>query len=268
MTQRKVTGTEAGFSGDEQIRIALRAIVEKGGKAQIEDIYKALEAELEPKGFTLSPQGRASLRFFVNSVAVKAGYIKPYDKSSPGWEITASGRQLIIVPEEEPETVIDVDESIEVKVKSNSARGIAFERYILDLLKKMYPNFFWYHQGVHKSNERGIDFIGDSIDPNDHQKIGVQVKFHAPSNAPTDKEWYKFLAGCFARRVDSAIFITTGKLTAEQRRESGEASRLLIMEGKDEINRIAQLYGIPTFELFDDKQDFAEEDQNGQRLLF
>jgi|GEM_PF-1611232 len=269
MELRAVTGNEAGYSGDDQIKIALRAIMEKGGKASTDEIYRALEIELNSKGFTLSVQGKASLRFFVNSVAVKAGYIRPYDKNYPGWEITSAGKQLINTQEEETETVIDVDENTEVRVLSNSARGIAFEKYILELLKKMYPKYLWYHQGVHKSNERGLDFIGDSIDLNAHvlAKIGVQVKFHAPNNAPATLEWLKFLSGCFTRRVDSAIFVTTGRLTPEQRRESGEVGRLLIMEGKDEINRIAQQHNYQTFELFDDNQAYTE-DVAGQQLLF
>ena len=120
------------------------------------------------------------------------------------------------------------------------------------LLKAAYPYYAWYHQGIHKRNERGIDFIGNRIgDAVDEPKsIGVQVKFHAAKSAPTQLEWLKFLSGCFARRLESAIFITSGKLTSEQRREAQEA-RITIIEGREEISRLAKLHSIGNFELFE-----------------
>ena len=89
---RLVTGSEAGISGDEQIRIALQAIVENGGIAQIQQIYAAVEAVLKERGFRLSKQGKASLRFFVNKVAVEAGYVYPHDQRKRGWRITPKER--------------------------------------------------------------------------------------------------------------------------------------------------------------------------------
>jgi hypothetical protein len=120
------------------------------------------------------------------------------------------------------------------------------------LLKKIYPHYAWYHQGVHKSRERGLDFIGSQIGKiTDHpQFIGVQVKFHATDTVPSPLEWFKFLAGCFARQIDQAVFVTTGRLTSEQRREAGEA-RIVVIEGREEITRIANLHNIEEFELFD-----------------
>ena len=79
----------------------------------------------------------------------------------------------------------------------------------------------------------------------------VQVKFHQAKYAPTQMEWLKFLSGCFARRVDSAVFITTGQLTAEQRREAREAN-VIVIEGQNEVSRLAALYKIERFELFDE----------------
>ena len=64
------------------------------------------------------------------------------------------------------------------------------------------------------------------------ENIGVQVKFHQASSAPSEREWLKFLAECFARRLDRTVFITTGRLTGEQRREAGEANIVLSREGK------------------------------------
>ena len=54
-----IKGTDAGLTGDEQVRIALRAIAERGGVAQMSDIYAEFEAILNPQGYTLSEQGRA-----------------------------------------------------------------------------------------------------------------------------------------------------------------------------------------------------------------
>ncbi len=76
--------------------------------------------------------------------------------------------------------------------------------------------------------------------------IGVQVKLHGPSNAPTEIEWLKFLSGCFARRVNRAMFITTGRLTGEQHREAIEAS-VIVLAGREEVNRICEQYSVEPF---------------------
>jgi hypothetical protein len=80
---RQATGFEAGLSGDDQIRIALQRMIERGGEAQMPDIYEAVEARLRSKGFALSKQGRASLRFFVNK-RNRAGGSRLKVRSSPG----------------------------------------------------------------------------------------------------------------------------------------------------------------------------------------
>ena len=67
------------------------------------------------------------------------------------------------------------------------------------------------------------------------------------NSSPTKEEWLKHLAGCFVRTIDKAIFITTGKLTSEQRREAGEA-KITIIEGKEELDRIAKEYKIEAYE--------------------
>jgi hypothetical protein len=71
---------------------------------------------------------------------------------------------------------------------------------------------------------------------------------HQPNNAPTQDEWLKFLAGCFARRVESAIFVTTGRLTGAQRREAQEA-KVIVLEGAAEISRLARPHSVEPFEL-------------------
>jgi hypothetical protein len=74
---RFVTGSELGLSGAEQIRLALETISQNGGIATISQITAAVENKIAAQDpqCRLSPQGKASLRFFVNRVAVDAGYI-------------------------------------------------------------------------------------------------------------------------------------------------------------------------------------------------
>jgi hypothetical protein len=252
MDQRiEVTGAEAGLTGDEQIRIALQTIIAGGGVAQMSDIYQAVERRLN--GLMLSVQGKASLRKLVNTIAVQAGYIYPHDSNNPGWRITPEGKEFLGLEPAPAEEVVNVDTQQREIRPSNTAKGTAFEHYVLRLLKRIYPHYTWYHQGQHKTKERGLDLIGSQIGESlsHNQSLGVQVKLHAANTAPSSEEWLKFLAGCFARRVEGAIFVTTGRLTSEQRREAGEA-KVVVIEGREEIRRIAQLYEIDEFEFFDD----------------
>jgi hypothetical protein len=253
---RKTTGFDAGLSGDDQIRLVLQRIVDRGGEAEMADLYAAVEDRLGPMGLTLSDQGRASLRFFVNNVAVKAGYLHPHDRTNPGWRITAEGREFAGSPAAAAQVAVNVDTGSEEQVPSNAAQGAAFERWVLLLLRAAYPHYAWYDQGRHKHNERGLDFVGARIgDSKDEPRsIGVQVKLHQPNNAPAQAEWLKFLAGCFTRRVDRAMFITTGRLTGEQRRESQEAS-VIVIEGASEILRMASLHGVERFDLSERETD-------------
>ncbi len=243
-----ITGAKAGLSGEDQIRIALHAINANGGTARMPELYSAVEKHMNGK--KLSTQGEASLRNFINRVAVKAGYV--FQESPRTWRITANGKEFLNADATAVEEVFNLVTERTETAPSNSVRGTAFENYILDLLKNIYPHYTWYHQGVHKSKERGLDFIGSQIGKvTDHpQFIGVQVKFHAADTVPTSIEWFKFLAGCFARQIDQAVFITTGRLTSEQRREAGEA-RVVVIEGREEIKRIANIYRMEEFELFE-----------------
>ena len=253
---KEATGFEAGLSGDDQIRVALQRMIERGGEAQMPDIYEAVEARIRPKGFALSRQGRASLRFFVNRVAVQAGYVYPHDKENPGWRITPEGREFAGSPVANEEVAVNVDTGAEVRLLPNSAQGAAFERWVLILLWATYPYYAWYDQGRHKATERGLDFVGTRLGDsnNEARSIGVQVKLHQPNNAPTQAEWPKFLAGCFARRVESAIFVTTGRLTSAQRREAQEA-KVIVLEGAAEISRLASLHSVEPFELSERSTD-------------
>jgi hypothetical protein len=94
-----------------------------------------------------------------------------------------------------------------------------------------------------------LDLIANRIGEHhsEHKTIGVQIKNHKETSVPTKEEWLKFLAGCFVRHIEEAMFITTGKLTSEQRREAGEA-KVTVIEGIEELNRIAKLYKYKTYD--------------------
>jgi len=251
-----VTGYQVGLTADEQIVIGLRSMVDHGGQATMQQIYDAVEARLN--GRRLSEQGRASLRRLINSAAVQAGYVYPHDRANPGWRITPEGKEFLTQPQLMTEEVVNVDTEQHELVPSNSVRGTAFEHYMLAMLRQIYPHYTWYHQGLHKLNERGLDLIGNRLGGTERElgSIGVQVKLHRKQNAPTQMEWLKFLAGCFARRVDRSIFVTTGRLTSEQMREAGEAS-VIVIEGQDEVTRLAHVHGLTEFELFGEGDDVA-----------
>jgi len=243
MPKKKVTGSQIGLSGEDQIRIGLKTILKQGGEASMSDIYSAVERELG--GNELSNQGKASLRYFINTTAVRAGFVYPYDKNSPSWKITPEGREYIEAYPPSEEDVVNVDTGKTEKAVSNTVRGAEFEKSILMLLQKMYPHYTWYHQGKHKKNERGIDFIGNPIGETMFERptIGVQVKLHKPNSAPTETEWLKFLAGCFVRKLDQAIFVTTGRLTGNQRREAGEGG-ITVIEGIENLLDLSETFSI------------------------
>jgi hypothetical protein len=249
----ELTATEAGLTQDEVIRIVLKAIISNGGVASIQEIYNAVNTNLAERNTTLSEQGKNSLRRLVNTTAVKAGYIYLHDPENHGWRITQDGREFLnLYQEDETETVFDTETQQDVTVVSNVTLASAFEHFCIDLLKKIYPFYTWYHQGRHKKNERGLDIIGERLGEtiDEPKTIGIQVKLHKSSSTPTKEEWLKFLAGCFTRKIDKAIFITTGKLNGEQRREAGEG-QIAIIEGKDEINRLSDLYKLEYFEFIE-----------------
>jgi hypothetical protein len=107
---REGTGTDAGFSTEDQIKIMLRRILDLGGTAQITGFYNAVEEVLQKQGWTLSKQGKTSIRFFINKVAVEKGYVLPHDKENPGWHITPEGRQFI--EPDSPTNQLNLDEKM------------------------------------------------------------------------------------------------------------------------------------------------------------
>lgn len=89
----KITASEANLSRERQIIIALTAIIGKGGCAQMQHIYEAVEEHMSDA--ELSIQGKASLRELINRVAVKRGYIHAHTPKNPGWRITLAGKEFI-----------------------------------------------------------------------------------------------------------------------------------------------------------------------------
>ena len=134
-----LTGAAAGLNGAAQVRIAVKCIFDCGGAATTQQLYDALEAQM--KGRRLSEQGKASLRFYINKVAVRLGYVYAHARSNPGWHITPKGRRLLAA------TPADIDTRQHSTGAANAARGSAFERYVLDLLRLLYPGYAWYPQG-------------------------------------------------------------------------------------------------------------------------
>jgi hypothetical protein len=101
-----VTGTKAGLSGNQQILIALKAIANNGGSANMQQIYDAVESHLG-ENQQLSKQGKDSLRFFINSVAVKRGYVYPHNPDNPGWHITPEGNRLLSISAEDQDKELE-----------------------------------------------------------------------------------------------------------------------------------------------------------------
>ena len=242
MSANEVTGAEAGLTGDDQIRIALNEIVRRDGIAQMAEIYTAMEERLD--GRVLSEQGRASLRRLINWNAVRAGFVYPFAPENPGWRITPEGREFLGgFPEQEE--VVNVDTGESETAPAQTVASAAFEQAVLTLVKRMYQHYAWYHQGRHKKNERGLDLIGTPVGEEyaDRPTIGVQVKLHATNNCPTDGEWLKFFAGCFVRSINQAIFVTTGRLSGNQRREAGEA-KVIVIEGIQNLTDLCSSFGM------------------------
>lgn len=241
-----LTGAAAGFNGAAQVRIAVKCILDCGGTATTQQLYDALEAQM--KGRRLSEQGKASLRFYVNKIAVRLGLVYAHVRSKPGWHITPKGRRFLVAPPAVV-TLAGIDKGQQGTGATNSARGSAFERYVLDLLRLLYPGYAWYPQGEDKKNERGLDFIGNLVKhhPGEPGRLGVQAKCHAPGAKASQEEWTKFLEGCTLRQVDRPIFITTGRLSSKHHQEA-QLAGVLVIQGRDEIDRFAKEHGLYSFE--------------------
>lgn len=87
---KQVTGAQAGLDRQAQILVALAVMEAGGGTASISQIIQGVDARLGP-GLSFSYQGEQTLREYVNRAAVNQGLVHPYDRSKPGWRITAAG---------------------------------------------------------------------------------------------------------------------------------------------------------------------------------
>jgi hypothetical protein len=239
----EVTATEAGFSRSDIYLVVFKEMINNPNGLTTQNIYQIINDILIKNGKILSKQGQASIRFFINKSAVEDGFVYPHQDGDQYWKITPEGKKLISEEKDQTELVFNEETQKEEYTISNTVKGTLFEKYVLGLLKIIYPYYSWFHQGVQKNNERGLDLIAQKIGEvrNEANILGVQVKCHQQNTTPTQIEWLKFLAGCFARHIDKAIFVTTGHLSSEQRREAGEA-KITVIEGIDELNRIAKEY--------------------------
>jgi hypothetical protein len=246
---KAVTAAKAGLKKENIYTIVFSAALENQGSLEMAQIYDLINAELSKNDFCLSDQGKSSLRRLINNGAVNDGFIFPFDKAKSGWRVTQEAKELIQQQSTQTELVFNQETEKEELFVSNTVRGALFEKYCLGLLKVIYPFYSWFHQGMQKNHERGLDLIAEKIGEinSEYESIGVQIKNHQENSTPTEKEWLKFMAGCFVRHIDKAIFITTGRLTSEQRREAGEA-KITVIEGIEELNRIAREYKYEKYE--------------------
>jgi len=246
-----VTYKEAGLTKGDVYSLIFNKMEKYPDGWESKDIYSIVNEKLAEKSKTLSKQGEKSLRGLMSASYKNDGFFHPYEKEKK-WRLTNEGKKKIEEGKKQEELVFNTETGKEETEKSNisnAVKGTMFELYALELLKKMHPFYSWFHQGKQKNNERGLDLIANRIgeEHSKHKTIGVQIKNHKETSAPQNIEWLKFLAGCFARHIEEAIFITTGKLTPDQRREAGEA-KVVVIEGIDELNRIAELYKYKTYE--------------------
>jgi hypothetical protein len=88
-----MSGDAAGFDGNAQIQIALKALAANGGSGTVAFLYRALEAEMHPH--TLSGKGKAALRCFINRKASRLGFVEAerVARLAATWNITQKGRE-------------------------------------------------------------------------------------------------------------------------------------------------------------------------------
>ena len=68
------TASDAVLAIDQQLRIVLNRIIEKGGQASMSDLFAAINVHLVALGLVLSEQGEADPRNLDNSVGARADY--------------------------------------------------------------------------------------------------------------------------------------------------------------------------------------------------
>ena len=253
---KEVTYTEAGLTKENVYTLIFTEMLNNPNGLETKEIYDIVNNKLAEKSQVLSAQGKATLRNLINKYAVLEGYVYPHDKDNPNWHLTNAGKGLVENQGKQKELVFNTETQKNETEIPNTIKGAILENYVLGLLKQMHPYYSWFHQGIQKNNERGLDLIANKIGEShsEYKTIGVQIKNHEKTSAPTKEEWLKFLAGCFVRHIDEVIFVTTGKLNSEQRLEAGE-SKITVIEGIEELNRIAKLYNYKSYDEYNNENE-------------
>lgn len=91
----KMTGAQAGLSGQQQVRLLLQAMVDHGGAATMAVFYATVEKAMAPH--VLSGVGKAAVRCYVNRTCLKKGYVEAdrTARQTALWQITSVGRALV-----------------------------------------------------------------------------------------------------------------------------------------------------------------------------
>jgi len=244
---REVNITQSGLSKVDLYPIIFTAMSRNQDSLEMNEIHDAVNEKLAETQQILSEQGKKSINTLISKCAKEEGYVFSYSRNN--WRLTDEGSDFI--EDKEEQEGVDITGPDEVKM-SNNRRGTLFEKYVLGLFTRIHPNYVWFRQGRLTQHERGLDLIAKPIgeSTSQYKSIGIQVKHHIneKDTIPTDY-WNKFLQGCFVRRIDEAIIVTTGKLTGEQYRDAGEAN-IKVIEGIGEIHRLSKMYDYKTFDEF------------------
>ena len=89
--KKAVTGIEAGLSENEQIKIVLQTMIDNGGKAELPEIYQAVEREMNDDLIY-----RPGVNHFDNVLGkIEDKFISAYNDKRTVWRITPEGRDYI-----------------------------------------------------------------------------------------------------------------------------------------------------------------------------
>jgi hypothetical protein len=128
-----------------------------------------------------------------------------------------------------------------------SLKGRDFEDYLSGLLPLVYSDYEWQFTGGDKQTEAGFDFIGINPSSFPLSRIVVQAKCHDSGRSPTKEEWLQFGSALLFRQFSAGFFITTGRLTREQRQQAETSGVIRVIEGIKAVDSLAKSYAYPTF---------------------
>jgi len=157
---KEVTYKEAGLKKEDVCSLVLKEMKNRPDGLAMKDIYEIINTELAKKSLSLSKQGEATLRNLVNSGLQKEGFIYQLKEENKNWRLTDEGKRIIDQSGEREVFNTDTGEQEKEEVEMTSVlKGQILEKYVLELLREMYPYYAWYYQGEQKNNERGLDLI-------------------------------------------------------------------------------------------------------------